>query len=248
MQGWQCSVSINHSDPVTFAGAVVVYTGDCLPSIQSLQSMSSSIPEVFSEIKQLYTFAAEHDVHVDFDWEPRETETMKYADMLSRIEDSSELFLTRSAFRRIVLRSFDGGTWGMPTLDCFAGGARGQHKADRYYTAYYTVDTCGVNAMLQHWAVDAQVPGRHALLWVFPPFHLIGSVIHKLLQERVDAILIVPKFIRHWTAMLAHLPVVDVYELSYHVGLYTIGSRAPVSMQKNLPRYPLTAYLLGFAS
>ena len=51
--------------PSQLAGAVVVYTGDCLPSIQGLQKMGGT-PTVFPEIKQLFLFAAHHDVHVDF--------------------------------------------------------------------------------------------------------------------------------------------------------------------------------------
>ncbi|KAL0019442.1 hypothetical protein WJX79_010722 [Trebouxia sp. C0005] len=66
--------------------------------------MSSSIPEVFAEIRQLFSVAAQHDVHLDFIWEPRETASMVYADELSRMEDSSELFITRRTFTSIICR------------------------------------------------------------------------------------------------------------------------------------------------
>jgi len=76
---------------------------------------------------------------------------------------------------------------------------------------------------------------------------LIGAVISKFLHEQVNAILIVPHFLRYRAAMIQQLPVVDIVQLPYHAGLYEIGSRAPKSMQgKNKPRISLTAYLLQF--
>ena len=78
------------------------------------------------------------------------------------------------------------------------------------------------------WAADAVSPSGRSMLWVFPPFPLVGCVISKLLVERVNAILVVPVFMRYWTAMLRQLPIVDQVRLSYHEGLYTIGSRAPI--------------------
>ena len=111
-------------------------------------------------------------------------------------------------------------------------GSQGQHKAKRYHTGYYMFDILGVNAMLQCWAIDAQVlAGQHALLWVFHHY-IIGSVMNKLMLEQLNSNLIVPKFTRHWTAMLAHLPVIAQNELSYPVVLYTICSRSAVSMQE----------------
>ncbi|DBA68129.1 TPA: hypothetical protein ACH3X2_013937 [Trebouxia sp. C0005] len=172
---------------------------------------------------------------------------MVYADELSRMEDTSELFITRRTFTSIICRQVGGSVWGKPPLDCFAGGAVGQHKADKYYMPFHTIHSTGVDATVQVWAADAYVPGSHALLWVLPPFHFIGSVIN-ILTEHVDAIFILLRFIRHWTAMISSLPVEDIHELSYHAGLYTVGSRAPESMQHNSPRYPLTAYLVAFAS
>ena len=198
-------------------------------------------PDVFPEITRLYLFAAHHDVHVDFIWKPRESPEMLIADELSREENSSEIFVTR---KTIVLVFHRQGVvhWGMPTLDVFAGAAIGQHKAARFYTKYCGPVSVGINAM----HADAPMHG-HSLLWLFPPFHLIGAVISKLLHEQVNLILIVPHFLRYWAAMIQQLPVVDIVQLPYHAGLCKIGSRAPKSMQgKNKPRISLTAYLVQF--
>lgn len=102
------------------------------------------------------------------------------------------------------------------------------------------------DGMYQNWARDAQVSNKQGVVWVFPPFHLIGPVLNKLVFEQVNAILILPSFMRYWVAMLHRFPVVAFHEMPYHANLYSIGSRAPASMQTNKPIYRLTAYLVRF--
>ncbi len=61
-------------------------------------------------------------------------DALLHADMLSRAEDSSEIFVSKSAFRHICMLSSDGVRWGFPTLDVFAGGAQDQHHVSRFYS------------------------------------------------------------------------------------------------------------------
>ncbi|KAA6421308.1 MAG: hypothetical protein FRX49_08794 [Trebouxia sp. A1-2] len=68
---------------------------------------------------------------------------------LSRMEDTSELFITRRTFTSIICRQVGGSVWGKPPLDCFAGGAVGQHKADKYYMPFHTIHSTGVDATVQ---------------------------------------------------------------------------------------------------
>lgn len=127
--------------------------------------------------------------------------------------------------------------WGMPTRKVLVGTAIGQHKAAWFYTKYCSPVSVGT---------DASVHGD-GFLWVFPPVHLLGAVISEVLHEQVNAILIVPHFLRYRSAMIQQLPVVDIVQLPYHAGLYEIGSRARKSMQgKNNTRISLTAYLVQF--
>ena len=90
--------------------------------------------------------------------------------------------------------------WGFPTLDVFAGHASQQHRVSRYYTQYHAPQALAVNAMYQCWKQDARLHGNPGMVWVGTP--LIGAVINKLLFEKVDAIFILPKFMRYWGAML----------------------------------------------
>ncbi len=222
----------------------MVYTCDCFSAIQNLLKMKGS-PNVFPEVKKLYTFFASCDVHVDFVWYPRTHEWLQYADELSRIPDSSELFLRHKQFTLVCNRMHGGLAWGWPILDVFAGAAHGQHHAKRYYTLHFAPGCFAVNAMHQSWARDATVQGS-SLLWVFPPFPLIGAVLDKLALEQVNAILILPKHVRFWVSMLHNLPIVSTQDLGFHKGLYTLGSKVPTAWHRNMPRIPLMAYLIKF--
>ncbi len=100
--------------------------------------------------------------------------------------------------------------------------------------------------MYQDWATDALLPNRLPLLWVFPPFELVGEVIGKIQLEQTDAILVVPKFRRYWQVLLNSLPIVAQHDVKYHNRLYSIGSRAPVNMKLNKPIIQLSAYRISF--
>ena len=92
-------------------------------------------------------FAARHDVHVDFVWQPRTHKWLQYADVLSKIPDSSEFYMRHRQFVMVCLLHYHGDIWGWPTLDVFAGSAKGQHHAQRYYTLYYAPGSYGINGI-----------------------------------------------------------------------------------------------------
>lgn len=99
--------------------------------------------------------------------------------------------------------------------------------------------------MHQSWAGDAAVQGS-TLLWVFPPFPLIGAVLNKPALEQANAILILPKHVRFWVSMLHKLPIVSTHDLGFHKGLYTSGSKVLAAWHMNMARIPLMAYLINF--
>ena len=107
------------------SGKVIVYTGDCMPAIQDLKKIKGSV-NVFPEVKQLqlFLFAASHDLHFDFIWESKESDALLHADILSCVEDSSEIFLSRAAFKQVCMQLSHGHRWGFPTLDVFLGELR----------------------------------------------------------------------------------------------------------------------------
>lgn len=70
---------VSQLGPGFVTGKVIVYTGDCMPAIQDLQKMKGTI-NVFPEVKQLYLFAALHDIDLQFIWQSRESDALSHAD------------------------------------------------------------------------------------------------------------------------------------------------------------------------
>ena len=195
--------------------------------------------DTLAVVRQLYELAATHDVALEFIWKPRTTAEIQLADSLSRIVDTSDFALNNAIFVRLCRQ------WGFPTADVFAGQSRRFHKHSRFYTAYFTPDTSGVDAMLQDWTSLRNSKGK-LQLWVFPPFYLAGQVIKKLLMHKTDAIVLLPAWVCYWTAMLSSLSIREECCLPYYKGMYILGSRLPPSMQQTGCPFSLTAYWVKF--
>lgn len=79
----------------------------------------------------------------------------------------------------------EGQAWGVPTLDCFAGGEQGQRQVPALYSKYYCPHAVADRAMYQPWTQHASIGADGPLLWVFPPFELIPVVTHKFMLEQL---------------------------------------------------------------
>ena len=222
----------------TVAGSLLVYTGDNQGSISCLRKMKG-LGDTLTVVRELYELAATHDVALEFIWKPRTTAEIQLADKLSRLVDTSDFAINNAIFEMLCRR------WGFPTADIFAGQSRRFHKHKKFYSAYFTPDTAGVDAMLQDWTSMRDTRGR-LQLWVFPPFHLVGQVIRKILMHKTDAILLLPAWVCYWTAVLSSLPIKDECFLPYYKGMYILGSRLPPSMQQSGCPYALKAYWVKF--
>ncbi len=76
------------------AGIIFVIIGDRQPAIQDLQVLKTKgTADDFPPKSRRYNNAATHDFHVDSVWQPRTRERLQHADELSRLPDSSEVFL-----------------------------------------------------------------------------------------------------------------------------------------------------------
>ncbi len=222
----------------TMDGGVLIYTGDNQGSIACLSKMMGK-GKILDIVRQVHELATAHDVVLEFFWKPRTAEEIQIADSLSRVVDTSDFALNNTVFEQLGRR------WGFPTADVFAGAAQKFHKHNTHFTMYYAPSTSGVNGMLQDWNLLKNSRGR-LLLWVFPPFHLIGAVIRKSLRYKVDATLVLPAWVGSWTAMLQTLPIRGVQDLPYHRYLFTSGSRQPASMQQSGCPYSLKAYRIVY--
>jgi hypothetical protein len=82
------------------------------------------------------------------------------------------------------------------------------------------------------------------LHWCFPPIEMIGPVLKKLGQEKVNAVVVLPCWSRYWTAMLHSLPVAEVHHINYTSGLLRIGPQVPKEYRQF--KYILKAYKVVF--
>jgi hypothetical protein len=174
-------------------------------------------------VKQIYDLARRYDVHIDFQWLPRTSAVIQRADALSHVFNKSQIVLSPLYFQRVCQTRLSlevtarhpahGPIWGRPTLDVFAGPADHEHKASSFFSLYACPGTSGVNALYLDWRVSlppvSAAPLQPSLLWVFPPFYLIADAILKLMQHRLDAVLVIPCWLRSWTPLLARLPVAE---------------------------------------
>lgn len=239
------TIMAQRSDEVK--GGLIVYTGDNQGSIDCLQKMKGK-GEILDAVRDLYQISCAHDVQLEFVWKPRTSDVIQYVDALSRVVDASDFALGHHDFMRICQKHTPEGTkWGFPTCDVFAGGAKDFHKASKYFTLYYCPRTAGINGLRHPWNGPAMSNsiGR-TLLWLFPPFKLIGQVLMKLAHEQVDAILLLPAWTCYWHGMLQRLPIADQVQVDYHKNMFVLGSRLPTDMLSDPPRYRLTAYLIKF--
>ena len=105
-----------------------------------------SVLNVFPEVRQFVCFAAAHDGHLCFVWQPRESAPLLHADMLSRLEDSCDVFLLNPTLQLECSGWYDRAYLGysgfMPTLLCVHGR---QSTGTRQICAHYRaqlVDCC----------------------------------------------------------------------------------------------------------
>jgi len=118
-----------------------------------------------------------------------------------------------------------------------------------FFTLYACSGTLGINAWNHAWKNRAPL-GKSTLLWVFPPFYLIGDMLQKLLEVRVNAILLLPKGVKTWTLktlLFKKLPVLEIletYSLSGRKGMFSLGAQAAPSRSQVMDRTHMNTNLI----
>ena len=102
------------------------------------------------------------------------------ADMASRIfNDSTEWSLSKTLFKQICQQ------FGQPTIDMFA--SRLNYQIEPYCAWQPDPFAQTIDSFTLHW-------GNYELIYVFPPFSIIGRVLQKITSDKATAVIIVP----HW--------------------------------------------------
>jgi hypothetical protein len=236
------------ANPGTVHGGLIVYTGDNTGSAACLTKMMGK-GRTLDEVRELYREANAANVHLEFIWKPRTSSEMVLADDLSRVVDVSDFALRYGVFKQICLtrHANSGKIWNFPTGDAFAGAHKDFHKADRYFT-WHSAPGVLADALVRDWnSLGSPAAGR-ALVWAFPPFHLLGESIRKIMDSKLDTILVTPAWYGPWESLLSLLPIQDKIDVPYKPGMYLLGSRLPPIMHTSPPRYSLKAYLIVYGT
>ena len=126
---------------------------------------------------------------------------MMRADAHTRMIDNTAWGLKQLAFQQVLKEL--GVSAEVLQLDVFS--QADMAKAPRWFSLYNAPGSAGVDGFLQRWT---NPDGSRAFCWINGPFHLMGRILAKLREERVDGILICPRWPKPWRAQLQHLPIV----------------------------------------
>lgn len=159
-------------------GASLLITGDSQAAIASINNLQSSRPDINRLLRELFDLCLEAGCAVQARWVPKDQ--LSEADALSREPNPSDWGLAPDLVTAICSR-FDV----MPTLDLFASAYH--HVTSRFLSRYYEPGCLGVQAMASDWG-RLLPPGQVA--WAFPPQHLAGQVLAKVISDKVNVILI----------------------------------------------------------
>jgi hypothetical protein len=218
---------------------------DSQGTIQVMESLGGSTWEQLAEVKAVWCWLLRHDIQPVFAWQPRESAEVQLADTLSKQPDSHDWVLQQETFDSLCSRQLPAdqqlllgsSTWGQPTVDLFAGA--GAHKCSRFVTPYLCSGAARTDAFTMDW-------GQEQLAYIFAgPLFPAGQLLRKVLHDRCSCILVVPRWHKHWRALLVGPHVRDSVDLKYHDTLYTPGPFVPAHLR--LLRIPLIAYRIDFS-
>eukprot|EP00884_Botryococcus_braunii_P019873 jgi/Botrbrau1/656/Bobra.0161s0044.1 len=210
-------------------GAVLLVFCDNQGAVSNVNSMNGKT-HTLKELRLMFEAAAEVGVEVRAQWVPRDTPEIQVADLLSRCDDASDFALDRGIYTQICKTGLpEGGIWGFPTGDCFAGTVDKFHQVKRYFTRYPAAEGMGADALVMPWSLLDPTDGT-PLLWVFPPRECLREVIAKVAQERKNCILVVCNRPAKWKTWLLHLPVRAETTVPPRKHMFVLGSRFPPHM------------------
>ena len=149
-------------------------------------------------------WCAERDCELETVWYPRETPAQQAADLLSKHPSLRQWALHQTIYEGLWAEP--GLVGRRPYMDLFAD--EGTTKvAGRFFSPHWSPNSSGVNALAHSWSAPPGWSGPdRPLLYLNPPFELMGAVVRKLRDEAPDCVLIAPVWPRWWAAQLGRLP------------------------------------------
>lgn len=187
----------------------LVYETDSQSAFRDIMAHKGS-KETFLAVKELILTAASMGMRIMVEWYPRGEQDQQRADQLSKEQDSGDWELMPQVFAALEFR-MDALGYGKYTLDTFASSANTKVQS-ACYSEVHDLGARATNAFHHSWAVAGR-GGEPPFAYINPPFHLLGEVLRRIAEDRVDCTVIAPSWAAPWTGVLPSLPVVDSYEL-----------------------------------
>lgn len=164
--------------PAQLRGASLLILGDNQAAICCINNFRSSDPAITALLHQFFEACLNGGCDVQARWVPRDN--IQEANALSRAPDATDWAVAPFLVRRI-LKEFNVS----PAIDFFASGAC--HVTSQYVSRHYEPGCVAVQALRLDWTTILPPAG---VAWAFPPTNLTGQTIARIIEFKVDTILI----------------------------------------------------------
>ena len=198
-----CLQFIDSHQPGLLRHRTVQYQTDSQAAMFCVLGMKGAPPCLLA-VDAFLMWCAERDCELETVWYPRETPAQQAADLLSKHPSLRQWALHQTIYEGLWAEP--GLVGRRPYMDLFAD--EGTTKvAGRFFSPHWSPNSSGVNALAHSWSAPPGWSGPdRPLLYLNPPFELMGAVVRKLRDEAPDCVLIAPVWPRWWAAQLGRLP------------------------------------------
>ena len=146
-----------------WAVSVICRVGSMRPRLQELAM-------------DIWAMCKEHSISIEFDWQPRETDIVRYADRLSKDFDFSDFYISDDDFSALR-RQF-----GPFSCDYFASSFT--HRMKPFMSRFLCEGSSGADAFSVSW--------REGFGYFHPPVHMIVDSVRYAREQKARGILVVP--------------------------------------------------------
>ena len=228
--------------PSLVQGRLLHYRGDNQAAMTVAAKMAGNATN-FPVVRAIWELAQAHNIHLHFEWMPREAEQQAAADALSKLTDNSQwalndqVYITYIASNPLVRRL------GGVTIDLFADNV--YHKAPRFMSRHWCPGTEGVNAFHRaNWATHPTT-GARELAYINGDFSAMGQILHKVIRDKADCVIVYPDWPRYWQVLWQQLPVRQCFQLPRRPDLCIKGCRVNVRKGHGRPpKYPIRVAII----
>ena len=225
--------TIEEQRPGLLQGTRLQYATDSQPAMVDLMRMKGNV-NTFPVVREVRLLAARLGADLEVIWRPREHELQQKADDDSKVEDKGDWSLHPEVFQLVSTHPVLAGR--AITIDLFASPTNA--VVPEYCSLFWGPGCKGVDAFSRSWS-------QAGLAYINGPFNRMDSILRKVLQDRVDAIIIAPDWPRPWAALWVKLPVRAKMRLPHREDLFLPGSLVPASQRHpKAPRYRVWAYFV----